>query len=343
MTAAPATTFAMGVDFAEGRPVVRLFGEVDIDTAPELGAVLDAMLQRSHEDVVIDVAALDFIDGRGVSVLEHVAVRLRVAGGQLTIRSPDRMVQWLMGATQLLDVVHVEPAGSDAGLGMFLRTGQIAAHHDVLESALRAVVLLAGALVDGADEVTVSLAPQGQLLTVVARDAVVEDLDRAQYDAGEGPCLEAGSTGVQFHVHSTDTDERWPTYLPRARERGVRSILSTPLAGPSGAVGALNMYSFEEGSFASDAARERAEVFAAGAADIVGLAGLDASDIELGGRVHAALRTRHTIALAQGILMERERLSADAAFDRLRLTAHRTEQPLRTVAVATVVEAESAG
>lgn len=58
-----------------------------------------------------------------------------------------------------------------------------------------------------------------------------------------------------------------------------------------------------------------------------------------------ALETRDIIGQAKGILMARQRIDADAAFDVLRLASQRTNKKLRDVAselVANVIKAQPA-
>src|SRR5512133_3264692 len=52
--------------------------------------------------------------------------------------------------------------------------------------------------------------------------------------------------------------------------------------------------------------------------------------------LEAALATRHIIGIAQGILMERERLTVESAFERLRRVSQNTNVRLASVAMGLV-------
>ena len=340
MIAEPLASFGVAVRFDENYPVLHLTGEIDLCTAPELEALLGAMLDRSHNELVLDVSDLEFIDGRGVAAIARSASRVQSVGGQLIVRGPSPMTRWILDATRLSEAVHIEPRSPGTGeASAIARLAQIPADQEVLRAALRLVVSLAQATIDSADAVTVSLAPHGTLRDVVAIDPDIADLDRDQYAVGQGPCLDAAEHADQFHIPALADEDRYPAFLPLARARGVNSILSTPVRLSTGTAGALNMYSFREHAFA-----ERdfvvAELLAGGAADVLDRSGLETSSGALAARISAALTTRHDIALAQGILVGQHSVSAAAAYTFLRQESQQTSRPLRDIASAIVVSAE---
>ncbi len=66
-----------------------------------------------------------------------------------------------------------------------------------------------------------------------------------------------------------------------------------------------------------------------------------ASDEKRTGNLIEALRTRELVGQAQGILMERERITADQAFDVLRRASQHMNIKLREVAATLVETGES--
>lgn len=328
----PLASFGVCVRFDGGHPVLYISGEVDVCTAPELEALVFALLGRSHDEIVLDFGDMRFIDGRGLAVVARSAAELSAAGGQLVVRAPSLFTRRILELADLGDGVRVEPTLRPRDdVSALARAVQIPADRDVVRAALLLVVALAQTAVNGADRVTVSLAPHGALAAVVALDPEIAVLDRDQYDVGEGPCLDAAEFADRFHVRATATEHRWPKFVPLARDRGVNSILSTPLRAVAGAVGALNMYSYRDNAF-SEGDEQTAELLARGAVDVLDRGGSDVSTAALESRVRDALATRHTIALAQGILIGRERLSAADAYTTLRRESQRTGRPLRDVA-----------
>ena len=212
-----------------------------------------------------------------------------------------------------------------------LRVAAIPASIGVLDAALRLVVALARVTVGGADGVSVSLRRHGVLTTVAASDETVSGMDRDQYATGEGPCVSAASEGHWFHVESLDDERRWPAFIPRARQRGINSIISTPLLTQTHPVGALNIYSLHPRAFATPDL-ELSSLFAAQASDLLLTAAVDVSVEELSRQLQDALRDRDVIVQARAVLMERHRVTDDAASTQLRRSARHTNTPVRRVA-----------
>ena len=233
----------------------------------------------------------------------------------------------------------VEPADMVRGL---LRVAAVPANQDVLDAALRLVVALARVTVNGADGVSVSLLRHGTLATVAASDETVSGMDRDQYATGEGPCVAAATEGHWFHVESLDDELRWPAFIPRAKERGINSILSTPLLTAARPVGALNIYSRHSAAFAAPEL-ELSSLFAVQASDLLGQAAVDVSVEELSRQLQVALRGRDLISQARGVLMERHGVSASAAYTMLRRSSRQSSTPVRVRAEDVLASTQHAG
>jgi len=364
---APAA-FTVAVTYASGPPTVLVEGEVDIDTAPHLAAILHTVTDPGPSRVVLDLGAVGFLGAAGLNVIAQVAARLAPAGGRLVLRSPSRQARWLLDICALTRAVDLEdrplsspmapPAGmSLAGGGGHLGVEQprsgagaqpqdtidpslishlrqvtaIPANHDVVDGALRLVVALALAAVERADGVSVSLARHGRLSTVAASDQTITDMDTDQYATGEGPCVDASVHGRWFHAEELDRETRWPAFAPKALGLGINSILSSPLLAGGRPAGALNMYSRTPQAFARHE-QQLAETFAVEASRILTEAGAGFTDDEASAQFDEALLARTIIAQAQGILMSRGGSTADQAFTILRRLSVSTDRPLASVA-----------
>jgi GAF domain-containing protein len=233
----------------------------------------------------------------------------------------------------------VEPAGLAHSL---LQVAAIPANRDVLDAALRLVVALARVTVSGADGVSISLVRNGALTTVAASDETVSGMDQDQYATGEGPCVAAATEGHWFHVESLDDERRWPAFIPRAKERGINSILSTPLLTAARPAGALNIYSRHSGAFAAPEL-ELSSLFAVQASELLVKAAVDVSVEELSRQLQDALRGRDLISQARGVLMERHGVTADAAYTTLRRSSRQRSTSLRSRAEDIVASTQPAG
>jgi len=81
-----------------GGPTIRVCGEVDMATAPQLREVLDAAVDAADGDVVLDCAELAFLDSSGIGVL--VAARNRLGDrGELVLDSPPDNVRRVLEIT----------------------------------------------------------------------------------------------------------------------------------------------------------------------------------------------------------------------------------------------------
>ena len=80
-------------------------------------------------------------------------------------------------------------------------------------------------------------------------EAEAPEIDRAQYQSGHGPCVDAYRTGEILRIHDTLTEDRWPEFARAAAEHGVRSTLSLPLHTERAVLCALNLYSREVAAF----------------------------------------------------------------------------------------------
>ena len=111
---------------------------------------------------------------------------------------------------------------------------------------------------------------------------------------------------------------------------GVRSVLALPLAA-NGNLGALNLYARYPAAFGV-VDRAKGVVLASLANLALSAAHSHDDEERLVDNLHSALSSREIIGQAQGILMERERIAADEAFDILRRASQHLNLKLREVA-----------
>jgi len=338
------------VGFEEEHVALGVRGTVDHSAVLRLSALFDAVIVSGYRSVVLDISELDLMDSDGLRAITYSAARLAASGGELTIRTASHLGTEAFDITRLSAIVRLSlpspsrhrlgpeqsdtrsgtPDGNEAGrpVQAFGRITAVPADHDVVDGALRLVVALARATVGGADGVSVSLRRHGRLATVAATDQTISDMDANQYATGEGPCVDASVEGRWFHAESLDNETRWPAFTPRARALGINAILSSPLLAEDRPVGALNIYSRTATAFAPTD-QELAAVFATEASSILTDAGVDVTDDQLARRLSEAQRVRQVIALAQGVIMEREGVTEDAAYTLLRNVSQETGRPLR--------------
>jgi anti-anti-sigma factor len=336
----------MTVSFETDRTVVDVGGEIDMLTAPTMGALLRALVDQGHQPLVLDFARLTFMDASGLSVIVDIAGRLARSAAELRVRSVPAFTQRILDIAGVSGLLRLEALVADpAGLGPeghagdgsapigvlaerlpadLARVREMRSDTKVLDAALRLVTALAAATVEGADGVSVTLERSGRLRTVASSNETILRMDEHQYATGEGPCLSAAAEGRWFHVESLAAEDRWPAFVPRALEEGVASILSTPLMDADGPVGALNIYSRTDGAFGTTQ-QELAALFAGQASGILAGSSTDVSDQDVGTRIANALAAREVIAQAQGVYMARQSVSAEDAAAAIHRSARERE------------------
>ncbi len=321
--------FTMGLAFVGDQPLVTVVGDIDLVTASSFAGVLNGLLNDGYHTIVADLAGLTFVDARGLNVLAEVATRIAGVGGTLTVHSVPAFTRRMFGITGLSELVVFGTSAARpedrAADDQQLRVGETdttalagpqralaRSSTELIDAALRLVTTLADATVENADGVSVTLERHGRLMTVAASNDEVLTMDRHQYETGEGPCLDAKALGRNFYTESLAEETRWPRFVPLALDQGIHSILSSPLMTRDRPQGALNMYSSATRAFGTRQ-QELAALFAKQASEILTTSAPDLTDDESNQRFGASLAARQTIHQAQGVLMARRHLTADAA------------------------------
>ena len=345
--------FVIGAELGEDHAVIAVRGQLAGPAAAELSTMLEAAMAGGCLWIVVDLSGVSSVIPTGFTVLARAARQIAGHKGQLTVRCSNGAVRASLEASGLDGLNVPDPFGHqsafldyDQALRLFdmrsaTRPGDLfdELNRSVVDGApghgthgaLRLTVALAKKLVGGADGASISLRRHGILTTIAATDQTVLDMDGHQYASGQGPCVDASAEGREFYSGSLSEEQRWPIFTPRARALGINSILSFPLMTVERPVGAINIYSRTPAVFVS-ADQHVASVLAAETSAILSEVEAHPRADSRSNRLQRALRTRKTIAQAQGAIMERDGISESAAFTALRKYSQRTNEPLREYA-----------
>jgi GAF domain-containing protein len=210
-----------------------------------------------------------------------------------------------------------------------------------LDSTLRVVAEIADKAVPGCDCAGITLVEKDVVLSTACTDELCARIDRDQYITGEGPCVDAIRNNQIMRLANAAADGRWPKFGPLAERHGIESVLGLPLEVNGGVLGALNLYSRRENAFI-DTDVDVCTLLATHAAVVLA----NAKSFEVSARkveqLAQALESRGVIERAKGILMEREKCSAEEAFQMLVRASQTLNRKLRTVAEDVVDDAEGA-
>jgi putative methionine-R-sulfoxide reductase with GAF domain len=187
-------------------------------------------------------------------------------------------------------------------------------------ATLRSIVEAAVSIVPGARWAGISLIEGRHVRSEVPTNPRVAELDQLQTALGEGPSLSSLREHHTVHIEDTAAETRWPAFVRRAAELGVRSVLSFQLFVRSENLGVLNLFADAPGAFNDESLLVGGVLAQHAAVAMVGTAAESHFD--------ATLATCDVIGQAKGILMHRDSLTGLQAFAVLTGASQRTQVKL---------------
>jgi len=207
---------------------------------------------------------------------------------------------------------------------------------DSLDAVLGRVTELAKQNLPGAEDVSITvIEANGKPRTVVFTGPLAVELDERQYCAGFGPCMDAAVTGQTLLLDAEDPQSAYAEFAQVTKRAGIRHVMSVGLPIKERTAGGMNVYGTADLG-CDTAVIERAEAFAGYAAVAVNNAAEYARLVDHNTYLSVAMETRAVIEQAKGIIMARERCTADDAFETLSRVSQTQHTKLRAVAQAIV-------
>ncbi len=221
-----------------------------------------------------------------------------------------------------------DTGGSDGRDGLAVLFSDFA--RDVQEqtdphATLTAIVRAAVELIPGCDEGSISVVRCRRTVTSEAASGELPRVvDALQETVQQGPCLDAVYEQETVRVPDMASETRWPKFATRAHEAGAGGMLSIQLYVEGDNLGALNLFSLRPGAF-DDESEHVGLLFASHAAIAYAAAQQKAKMVR-------TVATRQLIGRAEGILMERHKITGDQAFALLVRASQHRQLKLRDVA-----------
>lgn len=100
----------LSVDRQPDHTVLRVSGDLDLETTPRLLAGAEPHLAPATGGLVIDLSALKFIDSSGLSAMIKINQRMAAAGRPLSIVPPAPQVAKAFEITGLDQILPFRPA-----------------------------------------------------------------------------------------------------------------------------------------------------------------------------------------------------------------------------------------
>jgi GAF domain-containing protein len=235
-------------------------------------------------------------------------------------------------AAQVVIEAAAERRISPTMLGqMLVSAGRSILDEDDLLTVLQRVTAIACEVIAGADSAGVTIDLGGRTFTAVHTDGRTLRVDTEQYDAGEGPCLQAARQRQVVVVDFQDAARRWPGFAAAAREEGIHSFLAAPLFTDETTLGSLNLYGRSPQAF-DDPAAEMVDLLTAALSRALGDFARFKTARDTAESLRQAMQTRAPIEQAKGVLMAMHGIDANQAFDLLRRQSQHSNIPVRVIA-----------
>jgi GAF domain-containing protein len=193
-----------------------------------------------------------------------------------------------------------------------------------LEPTLQAIVSAAVGTLNSAQYAGLIIISHGQLVPQATTGRPPQLLDQLQQKLNDGPCIDAAVQQALVRIDDMHRESRWPDFAAAAESLGVFSMICIPLQVHEQCLGTLSLYSDHVTAFTGHDERVTT-LFAT-------LAAIALAEAQRTDQLRTALGNRDVIGQAKGILMERQRVTADAAFGYLSRASQDVNMKLTAVA-----------
>jgi GAF domain-containing protein len=132
---------------------------------------------------------------------------------------------------------------TDRVINALQRLAEVIQNEDSLGAALAGIAEAATRSIPGCDAASIALSLEGRPITAAISARIALELDLAQYDAHDGPCLSAFRSKSTLRLDIAEANDAFPHFTRVAELQGVRGVLSAPALWGDDIVGTMNLYS----------------------------------------------------------------------------------------------------
>jgi len=219
---------------------------------------------------------------------------------------------------------------TDSVLNALQRLAEVIQDEESLGAALAKIAEAAARSIPGCDAASIALSLEGRPMTAAISARIALELDLAQYDSHDGPCLSAFRSMSSLRLEIAEAVDVFPHFTRAAQLRGLRGVLSVPALWGDDIVGTMNLYS-RTGPF-----DPTADAIAAVLATQVAIAVSRSPEFVAARSVveHAQrdLDDQSQVDIATGLLMINEACSSDQATGLLRSAAAHDDKTILEIA-----------
>ena len=95
-------------------PVLRLSGELDLNSVPDVRRSIRALIDEGLVNFIINLTDLDFIDSSGLGVLVGGLARVREKQGEIKITCANKRILRIFEMTRLTQLFELYPTEEEA-------------------------------------------------------------------------------------------------------------------------------------------------------------------------------------------------------------------------------------
>ncbi|SCL72452.1 GAF domain-containing protein [Micromonospora citrea] len=201
---------------------------------------------------------------------------------------------------------------------------------DDFDEALAALVRIARDAVDGVSWCGFTALRAGEPAGVAASDARLAGLDDLRHGP-DSPAMDAIRRREMILSDHLGREPRWPAWTPRARELGVRGVISAPVDVDEQVIGAINLYAGTS-DLLTPGHQLTAMLLAEHAGLLLAAVRDRARQAARAGELDSSMLGDGVVGQAIGVIMTQRGCPAEEALDVLRSAASSLDIPLREVA-----------
>jgi len=178
--------------------------------------------------------------------------------------------------------------------------------------------------------------PDGGMAIATANTDLGQTVEALEVELAEGPCTDCLRTGEQVLCPDLEQfADRYPRFVPRALDAGVRSVHALPMTARVEQLGSVDVIATEPLHLDAEQLSTAQLLVDVAVSYVVNSRAFEAKD-RLAGQLQTALDSRVVIEQAKGVLAERGGVTVSEAFETLRRHARNNGLKLHDVAQAVV-------
>jgi anti-sigma B factor antagonist len=97
-----------------GISILRVVGDIDVNTSPEVKASFDGLVKAKKEKVVVNLKGVNYVDSSGLATLVEVFKNMRAYDGKLKLTNLSSKVMGLFEITKLNNLFDIFTEEADA-------------------------------------------------------------------------------------------------------------------------------------------------------------------------------------------------------------------------------------